>query len=196
MLRRRLDAQVSEARPGFILTYQGSEIGIVERVAEQARTGARMLYVRGGISGSLEYAIPTTAIAAVQPSARRAMVDDSVTFEPEDLGFDGRVLLVARPPEAESSSSWRPGRRLPEGCVGFRAYADDGVLGEVEMAVRGTPRATDYLVVRVRGLFRWMYPAIPATYVVEWRPVRRSVLVAGTRREIKQLPERIPPACS
>ena len=47
MLRHRQGDAHAEPQPGFILTYHGSDIGVVERVDVPDHRGSR-LYVRGG----------------------------------------------------------------------------------------------------------------------------------------------------
>ena len=91
MLRHRLRSDHSEVQPGFTLTYNGSDIGVVERVDASDR-GSPTLYVRGGISGSLRFTIPANTVAAFLPGDRRVALDEHVTFEPEAVGRDGEVL--------------------------------------------------------------------------------------------------------
>ena len=103
MLGHRQGNAPAEAQPGFILTYHGSDIGVVERIDVPSHRGIPTLHVRGGISGSLRYAIPASAVSAVFPDDRRVALDDRVTFEPEAVGRDGEVLLVAR----NAPADWR-----------------------------------------------------------------------------------------
>jgi hypothetical protein len=92
------------ARPGFLVAHQGADIGVLEHIESCTSTEVTLLHVRGGVSGSLEYVIPSTAVVDVRPTAQRASVDDRVTFEPETIAGDGRVILVARLPGDERST--------------------------------------------------------------------------------------------
>jgi hypothetical protein len=176
----------AEAQPGFFLTYHGSDIGVVERVDHR---GTPTLYVRGGIAGSLRYTIPASAVSAVFPDDRRVALDDHVTFEPEAIGHDGEVLLIARTAPTDRTGRWRPSRSVPRASGGFRVYADDGYFGEIEAALGARDDTVDYLVVRSRHWFRTRRPVLPARYVVECEPLDGIVVVAGTRRELRSLPE-------
>lgn len=191
MLKPRPGNAHAEPQPGYILTYHGSDIGVVERVDAPDR-GLPTLHVRGGISGSLRYTIPSSAVASVAPEDRRVALDDHVTFEPEAVGRDGEVLLMARSSPPDRSSAWRPSRRVPRTSSGFRVYADDGFLGEIEATLGSRADTVDYLVVRVRHWLRTYHPVLPARYVVECEPLDGIVVVAGTRRELRQIPE-LPP---
>jgi hypothetical protein len=104
-LSRRRPKVRTEARPGFIVAHKGAEIGILERieVAERTRT---LLHVRGGVSGSLEYVIPSTAVVEVHATTQHALIDDRVTFETDTIAEDGRVILLAVVP----SHPWRAAR--------------------------------------------------------------------------------------
>lgn len=186
----RHEAEVGAPRPqpGFRLTYHGSDIGVIERVEPAGRAGA-MLYVRGGISGALRYAIPADAITRVVPDERRVKVSDHITFEPEAVGKDGEVLLIARTPHPDPHSNWRPHRTVPRASRGFRVYADNGYLGEVETTLGATPDAVDFIVIRTRHWLRTRHPVLPARYIVECEPLDAIVVVAGDRRELRLLPE-------
>ena len=192
MLRHRQRNGRSKAQPGFTLTYHGSDIGVVERVDVPDHRGSPTLHVRGGISGSLRYTIPASAVSAVIPDDRRVALDDQVTFEPEAVGRDGEVLLIARTAPADPAGGWRPSRIVPRTSSGFRVYADDGFLGEIEATLGARADTVDYLVVRVRHWFRTSHPVIPARYVVECEPLDGIVAVAGTRRDLRRIPE-LPP---
>lgn len=195
MLGNRERHPHAEARPGFILTYHGSDIGVVERIDVPDHRGSPTLHVRGGIAGSLRYAIPASAVSAVFPDKRRVALDDHVTFEPEAVGRDGEVLLIARAsPLDRGGTAWRPNRSVPRTSSGFRVYADDGYLGEIEATLGARADTVDYLVVRVRHWFRTFRPVLPARYVVECEPADGIVVVAGTRRELRALPSLPTPA--
>ncbi len=192
MLRHRHGSSRADGQPGFILTYHGCDIGVVERVDAPDAYSSPTLYVRGGLSGSLRFTIPPAAIAAVFPEQRRVALADQVTFEPEAVGQDGEVLLIARTPPAASSGDWQPSRAVPRTSSGFRVYADDGFLGEIEATLGSRADTVDYLVVRVRHWFRTFRPVLPARYVIECEPLDGTVVVVGTRRELRRVPE-LPP---
>jgi hypothetical protein len=86
-----------------MVAHQGAEIGVLEHIEAAARPRATLLHVRGGVSGSLEYIIPSHAVVDVQVASRRACVDDKVTFEPGAIAEDGTVVLIATFPGAEGS---------------------------------------------------------------------------------------------
>lgn len=192
MLRHRGGPARADPQPGYTLTYHGSDIGVVERVDVPDHRGWPTLFVRGGISGSLRYTIPASAVSEVSREERRVALDDSVTFEPEAVGRDGEVLLIARTSPTDRTGGWRPSRRVPRTCSGFRVYADDGFLGEIEATLGARADTVDYLVVRVRHWLRTYRPVLPARYVVECEPLDGTVVVAGTRRELRRIPE-LPP---
>jgi hypothetical protein len=99
------------ARPGFLVAHQGADIGVLEHIESCTSTDVTLLHVRGGVSGSLEYVIPSTAVVDVRPTAQRASVDDRVTFEPETIVGDGRVILVAQlPDDVRATSEARPSK--------------------------------------------------------------------------------------
>lgn len=93
------------ARPGFVVAHQGADIGVLEHVESGEHTDLVLLHVRGGVSGSLEYVIPSTAVVDVRPAIRRACVDDRVTFELDTIAADGRVILVAQFPHAPRTAN-------------------------------------------------------------------------------------------
>jgi hypothetical protein len=96
VLRDRGKSANAEPRPGFVLTYHGSDIAVVERIDLPDDRGWPALAARGGISGSLRYTVPAGAVCAVYPEQRRVVLADDVTFEPEAVGHDGDVRLIAR----------------------------------------------------------------------------------------------------
>lgn len=192
MLGHREGTPNLEAQPGFILTYHGSDIGVVERIDIPDHHGSPTLSVRGGISGALRYTIPASAVSAVLADKRRVALDDHVTFEPEAVGRDGEVILIARTAPGDRAGSWRPSRGVPRTSSGFRVYADDGYLGEIEATLGARADIADYLVVRARHWLRTCHPVLPARYVVECEPLDGIVVVAGTRRELRSLAE-LPP---
>ena len=189
----RHDAEIAPPRPqpGFRLTYHGSDIGVIERVEPAGAAGpaGAMLYVRGGISGALRYAIPADAVTRVMPDERRVNVSDGITFEPEAVGKDGEVLLIAHTPQPHPRGNWRPNRAIPRTSRGFRVYADNGYLGEVETTLGATADAVDFIVIRARHWLRTRHPVLPTRYVVECEPLDGIIVVAGDRRELRRLPE-------
>lgn len=83
------------------MTHQGADIGVLEHIDAGIVDEVTLLHVRGGVSGSLEYVIPSTAVVDVRPAVLRACIDDRVTFEPEIIAADGRVILIAQLPDDE-----------------------------------------------------------------------------------------------
>jgi hypothetical protein len=81
-----------------VVAHQGADIGVLEHIESCRGSDVTLLHVRGGVSGSLEYVIPSTAVVEVRPALRRASVDDRITFEPETTDHDGRVILIANVP--------------------------------------------------------------------------------------------------
>ncbi len=187
--RQGAGAAQPQPQPGFRLTYHGSDIGVIERVEAAGPAGVSTLYVRGGISGALRYAIPADAVTGILPDERRVTVSDSITFEPDAVGQDGEVLLVAHTLAPEPRGKWRPLRAVPRASRGFRVYADDGYLGEIETTLGATADAVDFIVVRARHWLRTRHPVLPARYVVECELLDAIVVVAGNRRELRLLPE-------
>lgn len=120
----------------------------VERIDPAWGVGAHVVQARGGLSGALEYILPVRALCSVRLDARRAVVDDEVTFEPVAVNAEGNVRLAAR--ERVGPGGERAPRMPASGCEGFRTFADDGYLGDVESELflsRGD--RPDYVVVRV-----------------------------------------------
>ena len=118
---------------GITLVHRGSELGVVGRVSREGAGSEPVLHAFGGISRSLEYAVPESAIVAVFGVSARALVNDIVEFEPQHLCGDGRVILVPRTPRGDTEPEREGWRRRPQAAwVGIRVYADDGYLGEVE----------------------------------------------------------------
>jgi hypothetical protein len=186
--------RASEPLPGFVLVHRGSEIGIVERVEHGSDATAHVVQARGGLSGSLEYVLPLAALAHVAEDERRAFVDDSVVFEPVTVGSEGRVRLEARRHECGTSELQPPASHgLDPHCRGFRVFADDGLLGEVEAALCASRTdVPEYFVVRVRGRLRNRFPVIAAGRVVDIHPHEQIVFVAGPRRALARLSEHPP----
>ena len=177
-----------QPQPGFRLTYHGNDIGVIERVETTGPSGALTLYVRGGISGALRYAIPADAVTSILPDERRVKVSESITFEPEAVGRDGEVLLVAQSASPDPRSTWRPHRAVPRTSRGFRVYADDGYLGEIETTLGATGRG--------RRLHRRTRPALaphaPSGAACALR--RRMRAARRHRRRGRQPPRAAPPS--
>jgi hypothetical protein len=85
------------------VVHQGAEIGVLERIEISDLAGVTLLHVRGGVSGALEYIVPSNAVPDVHEASRRAYIDGNVTFEPAAIAEDGRVILVATVPGPEES---------------------------------------------------------------------------------------------
>jgi hypothetical protein len=188
-VRQRDGTLAPKPQPGYTLIYHGADIGVVERIDTQGADGSPALSARGGISGSLRYTIPVAAVASVDEQGRRVALDDAVTFEPDSIARDGEVQLMAHTPELDRRLSWRPSRKVPSASTGFRVYAADGYLGTVETTLGGDPDDADFIVVRVRHWGRTRHPVIPARRVVECAPLDGLIVVAGSRRQFKLLPE-------
>lgn len=192
MPRRHRDHTESQARPGFRLTHQGNDIGVVEYVEDADYRGIGTVHVRGGISGCLEYVIPTSAVLAVDLTERSAEIDQDVTFEPEVVARNGRVRLIARSPSLDAQARLRPRQRLTPACLGYRVYADDGYLGDVEAVLCREQDDVDYLTVGVRRRFRHRRAVIEIARVVSSDDIHAVVAVAGTCRELLLLPHAFP----
>jgi hypothetical protein len=168
------------ARPGFTLVYRGAEIGVVERIELDEGDGTEQLCVRGGISGGLAYLVPASSIGAVEPAARRAEVDPSVTFVPDPIGSDGLVRLSAH---VEPRAGGVEHELIPR--VGARVTATDGPIGFVESVSYSDAGRLRSVVVRGRRYLRTRRFVIPAALL---RPAGRSrseLSVEGTRRELR-----------
>lgn len=183
--------EAPEPLPGFVLIHRGNEIGIVERVDIDGGVSSRVVQARGGLSGSLEYILPVSALCSVRLDDRRAVVADEVTFEPVTVEGAGHVQLAAR---GLAALGGELSPRMPEShCEGFRVFADDGYLGEVESALFLTrPDRPAYFVVRVRRRLRSRYPVISVSRVVTVYPPDRVLFVAGSRSEFAGLSEQLP----
>jgi hypothetical protein len=87
----------------------------------------------------------------------------------------------------------REGHRILAYCCGFTVEAADGVVGEVETPLFPPDAAVpDFLIVRTSGRVRVRRPIV-ATGLVERIDLTRKVIVLrGSEREIKGLPEHLP----
>lgn len=180
---------------GITLVHRGSELGVVGRVSREGAGTKPVLHAFGGVSRSLEYAVPESAIVAVFGVSARALVNDIVEFEPQHLCGDGRVILVPRTPRGDTEPEREGWRRRPQAAwVGVRVYADDGYLGEVEGTVPADgPLPAAALIVRARTRFwRTRFPVIPVSRVVACTPSERVARVAGTRPELLSMSQRVP----
>jgi len=154
-----------------------------------------VLHAFGGISRSLEYAVPESAIVAVLRVSARALVDDVVNFEPQHLCGDGRVILAPRTQLRDGRGGDDAWCGMPMAAwTGTRVYADDGYLGEVEATVPSSrgPRA-EAVIVRARvRVWKTRFPVIPLSRIVACTPCERVARASGTRRELLSLSERVP----
>lgn len=155
-------SSLARARPGFVVTYQGSEIGVLARIGDDDPGGGRTLHIRGGISGALEYLVPARAIVSVDQVARRAEVDPRTTFVSRSVGDDGHVLVTASAPDDHGGLGDRP---LSE-CVGLDVHTSRRRLGVVVSVVHATDGAPAELVVRTRRISRRRYSRVAASRIV------------------------------
>lgn len=183
--------EAPEPLPGFVLLHRGNELGIVERVDLNGGVRSHVVQARGGLSGSLEYILPVSALCSVRLDDRRAVVADEVTFEPVTVNEAGHVRLAAR--EFLDHRGEHSPRMPNSGCEGFRVFADDGYLGVVEAALfQIRLDKPDYFVARVRRWVGSRYPVIAVSRVVTVYPPDRILFVAGSRSELARLPEQLP----
>jgi len=173
---------------GMTLTHQGHDLGVITGVSRSSTPGVAILHALGGISRSLEYAVPETAIVGVFGVSSRAIVSDGVEFEPRHLCADGRVILAPRTADAiMEPTDWA---RVPHAdWVGVRVYADDGFLGTVQAALSSTRTGViDQLVVRVRmPLRRQRFPVIAIDRLAAFAPAENVARVTGSRRELANM---------
>lgn len=182
---------------GITLVHRGGELGVVGHVSRGGDSFERVLHAFGGISRSLEYAVPESAIVAVLGVSARALVDDVLNFEPQHLCGDGRVILAPHPQRRGGRGDDEAWRSMPTAAwTGIRVYADDGYLGEVKATVPSSrsPLA-EAVIVRARVRF-WKnrFPVIPLSRIVACTPCERVARVAGTRQELSSMSERVPAA--
>lgn len=178
---------------GLTLVHRGSELGVVGHVSREGVRSEPVLHAFGGISRSLEYAVPVSAIVEVLGVSARALVDDGVEFHPLHLCGNGRVILAPRtqsgdvPPEDES---WRG--MPPSAWIGVRVYADDGYLGEVARAIPADGvEPAEALIVRARThLWKTHFPVIPVSRVAACTLHEHVARVAGNRHELLSMGER------
>ena len=180
---------------GITLVHRGSELGVVGQVSHEGASCEPVLHAFGGISRSLEYAVPESAIVGVLDVSARALVDDALEFQPRHLCGDGRVILTPRTQGGDVAIEEEGWRKMPRpSWVGVHVYANDGYLGEVERALPVNElEPLEAFVVRTRArLWKIRFPVIPVSRVVACTPREHVVRVAGTRRELSSLNERMP----
>ena len=173
---------------GITLVHRGSELGVVGQVSHEGASCEPVLHAFGGISRSLEYAVPESAIVGVLDVSARALVDDRVEFQPRHRCGDGRVILTPRMQSGDVAGEEAGWRRMPRSAwVGVRVYADDGYLGEAERALPANElEPLEAFVVRTRARFwKIRFPVIPVSRVVACTPRENVVRVAGTRRDCR-----------
>ena len=87
----------------------------------------------------------------------------------------------------------REGHRILAHCSGFGVEAADGVVGEVETPLFPPDAAEpDFLVVRTSGRARVRRPVVATALVERIDLSRRVIVLRGSEREIKALPEHLP----
>lgn len=87
----------------------------------------------------------------------------------------------------------REGHRSLGYCSGFTVEAADGVVGEVETPLFPPDAAVpDFLIVRTSGRVRVRRPVVAAELVVRIDLGRRVIVLRGSEREIRKLPEHLP----
>jgi hypothetical protein len=83
--------------------------------------------------------------------------------------------------------------RILASCGGFSVEAADGVVGEVETPLFPPDAAVpDFLIVRMSGRVRVRRPVVAIALVERIDATRRVVVLRGSEREIKSLPEHLP----
>lgn len=75
---------------------------------------------------------------------------------------------------------------------GYLVVADDGPVGQIEIALEAPDPGTDYVVVRARGRLLGRHPVVSSHLVCAVDRARHLVYVRGTRRQIRRLPESLP----
>jgi hypothetical protein len=87
----------------------------------------------------------------------------------------------------------REGHRILAFCSGFSVEAADGVVGEVETPLFPPDAAVpDFLIVRTLGRARVRRPVVATALVERIDLSRRVIVLRGSEREIKRLPEHLP----
>jgi hypothetical protein len=87
----------------------------------------------------------------------------------------------------------REGHRILANCSGFDVEAADGVVGKVETPLFPPDAAVpDYLVIRAARHGRVHRPVVATTLVERIDLGRRVIVLRGTKREIRRLPENLP----
>lgn len=87
----------------------------------------------------------------------------------------------------------REGHRILAHCSGFSVEATDGRVGEVETPLFPPDAAEpDFLVVRTSGRARVRRPVVATALVERIDLSRRVIVLRGSGREIKALPEHLP----
>jgi hypothetical protein len=177
---------------GLTLVHRGSELGVVGHISREGAHSEAVLHAFGGISRSLEYAVPESAIAGVLGVSARALVDDAVEFQPRHLCGDGHVILAPRTRLEGGPAMDEQWQTLTATAwVGMHVYADDGYLGEVVTVLPAdAEQPVEALIVRVRTwLWKARLAAIPLSRVVACTPREHLARVVGRRRELSKLPE-------
>jgi hypothetical protein len=179
---------------GVVLSHRNAELGVVGHVTRGASPGDCILHAFGGVSGSLEYRVPATAIERLLGVSARAVVDGRLEFAPTRLCVDGTVILEPRD-RSTAATAARFWDGDPAGLTGMQAYADDGFLGTVEAAPEYRPgeAAAACLIVVVRPwLRRSRRLRIPARCVLAVNPRAGLLRLSGRRRDLQGLADAAP----
>jgi hypothetical protein len=180
---------------GMTLAHRGNDIGVINHVTRNGESSIVVFHAVGGVSRSLEYTVPETAIVGVFGVASRVIVSEDVDFEPRHLCADGRVVLAPRPAREACRSRATDWREMPHPLwVGVRVYADDGYLGVVT-AVLSTMRPGNrgLLVVRSRSRFRrHRLVSVPVSRLMAFSPAENVARATGSRRTLADL-SAVPP---
>ena len=87
----------------------------------------------------------------------------------------------------------REGHRILAHCSGFVVEAADGVVGKVETPLFPPDAAVpDFLIVRTSGRARVRRPVVATALVERIDLTRRVIVLRGSERQIKALPEQLP----
>ena len=185
-MRRAPEEDAPERWLGVTLVHRDAELGVVGHVTRGASPDDSTLHAFGGLSGSLEYRVPTAAIERLLSVSARAVVDDHLEFVPTRLCVDGTVILGPRDRSTAASATvnWDGD---PVALAGMHVYADDGYLGTVEAAPRRPLRETAaFLIVVVRPwLGRSHRLRIPARCVLAVNPQAGLLRLSGRRRDLR-----------
>ena len=181
-------ADAPEQWLGVTLVHRGADLGVVGHVTRGDAPCDCILHAFGGVSGSLEYRVPATAIERVLGVSGRAVVDRGLEFQPSRLCVDGTVILGPHDPGATARPAASIWNGDPSGLAGMHVYADDGYLGTVE-AAQGHPlgdASAAFVIVLVRPwLRRSRRLRIPARCVLAANRHAGLLRLTGRRRDLR-----------